>query len=321
MMKNQLVTVSLIASAATLTAAAGYAQLGKASPEELMRRGNGPGPVQGASGNGTASAATADAGMQPSTDPRNFAGFWRSGGGPGGGARAGGAAGAAPGGAGGGERFGGPGAGGGPGGPGGDPGGGAPGAGGGPGGAGGSQGGGGPSGAGTDGGGFPPGNAANTAGRLPDRILCLPQSGTMVGVDGPLLLVQTPEQITWASEEMHTIRRIYLSGDYTKNFKPNYYGEALGHWDGNTLVVETRNLKNLAAGAMQVERWTKSADGKSLEMKVGTTGADGKAIGNMRSSSLSWRTGDQVLEWMCEDYNDEWLPGGTDFNDQVGKKT
>jgi hypothetical protein len=156
---------------------------------------------------------------------------------------------------------------------------------------------------------------------LPDRILCLPQSGTQVGVDGPLLLVQTPEQITWASEEMHTIRRIFLTGNYTPGFKSNYYGEAIGHWDGDTLVVETRNLKNLAAGAVQIERWSKSADGKTLEMRIGTMGADGKASGNMRTSNLSWRTGDQVYEWMCEDYNDEWLPGGADFDDQVATKS
>jgi hypothetical protein len=142
-----------------------------------------------------------------------------------------------------------------------------------------------------------------------------------VGSDGPLLLVQTPEQITWAAEEMHTIRRIFLSGDYTPGFKTNYYGEALGHWDGETLVIETRNLKSLPAGATQVEHWTKSADGRTLEMKISAVGGDGAVIGSTRTNVLSWRTGDQVLEWMCEDYNDEWLPGGTDFNDQLGSKT
>jgi hypothetical protein len=148
----------------------------------------------------------------------------------------------------------------------------------------------------------------------------MPQSGTQVGVDGPLLLTQTPEQITWASEEMHTIRRIYLTGDYTKNFKQNYYGEAIGHWEGNTLVIETAGMKSLAPGAKMVERWTKSADGKTIEMKSGNVDATGKALGTMRTSTLSYRTGEQVYEWMCEDYNDEWLPGGTDYEDQVGDK-
>ena len=145
------------------------------------------------------------------------------------------------------------------------------------------------------------GNAAPAAGRLPDCILCLPQSGTQAGGDGPLLLVQTPEQITRAAEEMHTIRRIFLSGDYTPAFKANFYGEAHGHWDANTLVIETRNLKSLAAGAIQVERWTNSTDGKQLEIKISNVGADGAAIGTVRTSTLGWRTGDQVLEWMCED--------------------
>ena len=156
------------------------------------------------------------------------------------------------------------------------------------------------------------------AGRLPDRILCLPQSGTQVGVDGPLRLVQTPEQITWASEEMHTIRRIFLTGEFSKGFKPNYYGEAIGHWDGNTLVVETVGMKSLPAGAKMVERWTKGADGRTLKIEMGNVDASGKALGATRTQNLSYRTGEQVYEWMCEDYNDEWLPGGADYDDQVG---
>jgi hypothetical protein len=164
-----------------------------------------------------------------------------------------------------------------------------------------------------------PGATGGAGGALPDRILCLPSAGTTVGGDGPLLIVQTPEQITWAAEEMHVIRRIYLQGEFTPGFKPNYIGEAIGHFEDNTLVIETRGLRNLAPGAKMIERWRKSADGKTLEMSIGNVDAEGRAIGNARTQSITWRPGEEVFEWMCEDYNDEWLPGGSDFEDQVNK--
>jgi hypothetical protein len=156
-------------------------------------------------------------------------------------------------------------------------------------------------------------------GRLPDRVLCLPTAGTTIGVDGPLLITQTPSQITWAAEEMHVIRRIFLRGNFTPDFKPNYLGEAIGHFEGDALVVETRGLKSLPAGAKQLERWTKSSDGRTIEMQIAVVAADGSAIGTPRTQRAVWRPGEEVLEWMCEDYNDEWLPGGADYQDQVNK--
>jgi hypothetical protein len=133
------------------------------------------------------------------------------------------------------------------------------------------------------------------------------------------LLVQTPEQISWAAEEMHVVRRIFLKGAPTRDLAPSFLGEAMGRWEGDTLIVETRGLKSLPAGAMMVERWSKSVDGRAIEIKTRNVDATGATIGSERSNTLAWRAGDQVMEWMCEDYNDEWLPGGTDFHDQVGK--
>lgn len=167
---------------------------------------------------------------------------------------------------------------------------------------------------------FPNDRAAPAEGELPYRILCLPTSTTQVGSDGPLLLTQTPEQITWASEEMHAIRRIFLTGTRTRDFKPNYYGEALGHWEGNTLVIETVGMKSLPAGAKMVERWNKSADGRTLEMQIGYVDGSGKQMGSVRTQTLALRPDDQLLEWICEDFSDGWMPGGANFEDQVGKK-
>ncbi|HTP38726.1 MAG TPA: hypothetical protein VMI92_04055 [Steroidobacteraceae bacterium] len=303
-MKKLLITTCCMAG--VMAGPAAHAQLGTATPEELSRTGNGPGPVAGGvrAPPGSEVKLTNEA---PPSDPRDFSGTWRQsmgGGGGGGGGPPGGGAGGPPG-----SGAGGP-PGGGAGGP---PGGGAPGGAPPGGGAGGPPGGGAPGGAGGPGSGAP--GTGTVVGRtgLSDRILCLPQSGTSVGVDGPLLLTQTPTQITWAAEEMNTIRRIYLSDKHTPNFKPNYLGDAIGHFEGNTLVVETIGLKSLPAGEKMIERWTKSADGKTLKMEVSHVDAAGKPVGGTQTTNLIWRPGDQVMEWICEDYNDEWLPGGSEY--------
>jgi len=172
---------------------------------------------------------------------------------------------------------------------------------------------GGPAGAGPGAAG-PPGA---TSGKLSPRVVCVPPDGTTAGIDGPLLIVQTANQITWAAEEMHSIRRIYLGGSFTPDFKPNFLGEALGHWVDNALVIETRGLKGLPAGARMIEHWSKSADGRQIEIHIEQQDAGGASLGAARTQLLNWAPGDMLLEWMCEDYNDEWLPGGQDYNDQV----
>lgn len=271
--------VTLALTSLAMAAGAALAQLGKATQEELTRSGNGPGPVPGGS---PANPLPQTLDVAPPADPRDFSGTWRMVRGAPAGARPPGAAGA-----------------GGPPGPGGGPGAGAPRP-------------GGPAGA-------APGQAGARGGALPDRILCLPQAGTTVGVDGPLLIVQTPQQITWAAEEMHVVRRIFLEGTHTQGFKPNYLGEAIGRFEGNTLVVETSGLKSLPAGARIVERWTRSEDGRTLSMIVQNVDAGGAPLGASRTQNVTWRPGEEVLEWMCEDFNDEWLPGGADFEDQVAR--
>ena len=225
-------------------------------------------------------------GAQPGADPRDFSGAWRvdmgtSGGGP-------------------------PGSGGGP------PGGAGPGGPGGPGGAGGPPGGGGSN---PD---LNPAGNQSSSGKLPARLLCLPQEVLYTGVDGPTTLTQTPELINWSSEEMHHHRRIYLTGALPRDPKPSYGGVSVGHWEGNTLVVETVGLNSQKAGTKMVEHWTKSADGKDLHIAVSYVDADGSTRAG-RDLTLHWANGLETLEWFCEDNNEEWLPGGPGYKDQVGR--
>jgi hypothetical protein len=67
----------------------------------------------------------------------------------------------------------------------------------------------------------------------------MPRFGTM-----PVEIIQTPGQITMNLGVLHDIRRIYLDGiGHTVGADPSFSGDSVGRWEGDTLVVETNNLR------------------------------------------------------------------------------
>jgi len=67
----------------------------------------------------------------------------------------------------------------------------------------------------------------------------MPRFGTM-----PVEIIQTPGQITLNLGVLHDIRRIYTDGiGHTVGADPSFSGDSVGHWEGDTLVVETNNLR------------------------------------------------------------------------------
>jgi len=66
----------------------------------------------------------------------------------------------------------------------------------------------------------------------------MPRFGTM-----PVEIIQTPGQVTMNLGVLHDIRRIYLDGiGHTVGADPSFSGDSVGHWEGDTLVVETVGL-------------------------------------------------------------------------------
>ena len=77
---------------------------------------------------------------------------------------------------------------------------------------------------------------------LGDRCLhfAVPNMGS--GYNSYFQLLQTPEQITIIQEMGHLVRTIPLDGrPHLDGRIDQWAGNARGHWDGDTLVVETRN--------------------------------------------------------------------------------
>src|SRR5262249_46875693 len=107
---------------------------------------------------------------------------------------------------------------------------------------------------------------------------CMPLGvpGFMVqGGPNALYFVQTPKQVWMVSQSNQQVRRVYMDVPHSANPKPSWYGESVGHYEGDTLVVDT-----IALGGKRVldiyrtphteklhvvERWRMVDGGKMLE--------------------------------------------------------
>jgi hypothetical protein len=60
----------------------------------------------------------------------------------------------------------------------------------------------------------------------------------------PVQFIQTPQHLVMSTEFMNVTRIIPLDGrPHKTDIEPTFYGEPVGHWEGDTLVIEGRNYK------------------------------------------------------------------------------
>src|SRR5215468_11094836 len=55
----------------------------------------------------------------------------------------------------------------------------------------------------------------------------------------PVHIFQAKDQVVMVNELYASTRRIYLNVPHSKNPQPSWYGESVGHYEGDTLVVDT----------------------------------------------------------------------------------
>jgi len=95
----------------------------------------------------------------------------------------------------------------------------------------------------------------------------------------PVYFLQTDKQVTIINEGDQQVRRVYLNVAHSKNLKPSWYGESVGHYEnGDTLVVDTIGLNDktfvdnyLTPHTTEihvVERFRLMPDGKTLQLSV-----------------------------------------------------
>jgi hypothetical protein len=93
---------------------------------------------------------------------------------------------------------------------------------------------------------------------------------------GPFLFYQTRDEVLIVEEGERLMRHIYLNVPHSENPKPSYYGESVGHYEGDTLVVDTIGFNTETyidffrtphTERMHVtERWRLIDDGEGIEV-------------------------------------------------------
>jgi hypothetical protein len=76
-------------------------------------------------------------------------------------------------------------------------------------------------------------------------------------------IVQTPDEVAIEVEMVHDVRHIRLSGTHPPADMKLWMGDSIGHWEGDTLVVETTNMRpeqnfrGASVGSKIVERFAR----------------------------------------------------------------
>jgi hypothetical protein len=122
-----------------------------------------------------------------------------------------------------------------------------------------------------------------------------------------------PAQVTILMETLHNIRRIYLTDKHFDNMGESFLGESIAHWDGDTLVVDTKKLNTRTflddEGSTHstqehvVEHIHKSADGTKLEVLSTVTDPVTLYHPYTTRTVLHWRPDIRNQEFICEENN------------------
>jgi hypothetical protein len=129
----------------------------------------------------------------------------------------------------------------------------------------------------------------------------------------PRKMVQTPDLIVIMYEANHGLRQIFTDGRKLPNkdeVEPWYYGYSVGHWEEDTLVVETTGFNDLqwldvqgtpmTDAAKVTERWRRPNYG-NLEIEI--TIDDPKAYTKPWTVKVNQRImpETELIEFICED--------------------
>jgi len=112
------------------------------------------------------------------------------------------------------------------------------------------------------------------------RSSCAPGGvpGFMIFPAQPIHFIQTPKQVWMLYQGNAEVRRVYLDAQHTRNPKSSFYGESVGRYEGDTLVIDTIGLNDKTildayrtphSDKLHVtERWRMIDGGRTLEVLI-----------------------------------------------------
>src|SRR5215471_12847918 len=125
----------------------------------------------------------------------------------------------------------------------------------------------------------------------------------------PLYFVQTPKEVVMIYSNDQQVRHVYLGVPHSANPKTSWYGESVGHYEGETLVVDTVGMNDKSfvdnyrtphtTEIHVVERFRLVDGGKTLEALIRVE--DPGAFNMPWSAVQRWRRrdGNPILELVC----------------------
>lgn len=107
---------------------------------------------------------------------------------------------------------------------------------------------------------------------------CRPAGVTAFALDGgPYFFIQLPTKVLMIQQGEQIARQIYLDVPHSPSPKPSWFGESVGHYEGDILVVDTIGLNTKTfvdhfrtphtEKLHVVERWRMIEGGKKLEVE------------------------------------------------------
>jgi hypothetical protein len=168
-------------------------------------------------------------------------------------------------------------------------------------------------------------NDDTLAGRIPfsPRETC--RFAGVPGIDvfsrlRPVYFLQTAREVTIINEGDQQVRHVYMNVPHSQNVKPSWYGESVGRYDGNELVVDTIGLNDktfvdnyLTPHTTQlhvVERFKLAESGEALQLSI--TVEDPGAFNMVWSARQTYRRMPQekMQEAVCAENNVDYFGQG-----------
>ena len=143
----------------------------------------------------------------------------------------------------------------------------------------------------------------------------------------PFRLVQLPTHkatthIFFLHEgNIHSYRQIFMDGrKHPAEPEPTWWGHSIGHYEGNTLVIDTVGFNDRGwwdnkgyphtEQLHTIERWTRVDEGHmTVEVTIEDPGAYTKPFTVKFNARLS-NPGDEIIEYICQENNQYGVAGG-----------
>lgn len=154
--------------------------------------------------------------------------------------------------------------------------------------------------------------AANT------NTACWPDGVPGVYTISEMQILQKPDKITILHTDDQDVRYVHMNSEHPRPLKPTWFGHSVGHFEGNTLVVDTRGFPNrpeamidhygtpVTDGLHVVERFNMLDNGKRLT--VDFTVEDPNVFKKPWSMKIDYNAKEGVLaEYRCGENNRDWF--------------